>query len=189
MDNLWLPVRPARPVVQTDHVVTSRRTISEVHADGWISPLIDTVLAAEPAEERVVLLFADRENAVNSDVIMRPQCRFACTVACSARNSSVLKPHQLNVGLWESVVEFEFYVANGPVSEGRLDVFLYCVLGVLPELREIEVGEGCSRGLKPRTAGPRARHGHRAEVRRRDDFNDPGVRLRIAAALLLLQGG
>jgi hypothetical protein len=41
---VWLPTRPARPIIETDHVV-SRRAIGEVDADRGILPLIDVALA------------------------------------------------------------------------------------------------------------------------------------------------
>ena len=99
VDYLRLTTWAAFSVIETDHVVASRRTIRKVDANWGIAPLTNPEAAIELTTQRIGFVFSDRVDACDSDVIFGPRRPLTGSMIRSLRDAAVLNVHQGDVRL------------------------------------------------------------------------------------------
>src|SRR5687767_4620462 len=149
MDHLGLSPRPARAVVQADHVVPRGRAVRKVDPNGRIAPFLNPELATNFTTKRARLLAADREDAGDRNVVVGPRGPLVGPVAFPPGDAPILGRHQLDVSGGQLITELALDGRDDLVSHWSAYILLQRVVGRLPELPQIEVGEDLAHSVDP----------------------------------------
>src|SRR6185503_2550495 len=115
--------------------------VSEVHTHRWVAPLLNQKPASEPATERTPLVSANRIEAGDGNMVVRPRCPHFGPVVRSPWNASILKSHQFEIGRGKLVSKIALDTKDDSVGQWSADILLQRIIRRLPERLQIEVIE------------------------------------------------